>query len=105
MAVTTSQLYPVAGSTPPNPNQISNMVIATVVADSAGDTSAAITHFFNLPASDISSGFPSLLIENEASQTIGLPYELSEGPNFTILGLQGVGSWKVFVNRENTIVR
>jgi len=105
MAVTISQLYPVAGSTPGSPNLISNMVIATVAATAGTDTSASITHNFNLPPSDISSGFPMITIENEASQTIGIPYELSENPNFTILGLQGIGSWKVFIDRKNTIVR
>ena len=104
MAVTISQLYPVAGSTPPIPNMISTMVIATVAATSATDTSASITHGWGIVAS-ISSGFPRITIENEASQTVGQPYELSENSEFTILGLQGIGSWKVFLERAHDIER
>ena len=105
MAVTINYLYPVAGGVPPNPNEESNLIIATVTASAGTDTSAALTHFFALPASDISIGFPQIHIENEASQTIGAPFELSENPNFTVLGLQGIGSWKVFVDRVHSITR
>lgn len=104
MAVTISQLYPTAGSTPPNPNLISNMVVATIVATASTDTSASVTHFFGLPASDISSGFPLLDDKAEVSQSNPI-YELSENPNFTIFGLGGVGNWKVWISRPHTIVR
>ena len=104
MAVTINILYPVAGSDPPSPNLVSNMLIATVVATAAGDTSAAITHNFNLPASDISSGFPLLNFSAESSE-VNSVYELSENPNFTILGLPGVCSVKVWIDRVHSIVR
>jgi hypothetical protein len=104
MAVTISQLYPVAGAPPASPNTGSNMVVATVVATAAGDTSAAITHNFNLPASDISAGFPRVTPIAQSSE-INSVYELSENPNYTILGLPGVVSVKVWIDRPHSIVR
>jgi hypothetical protein len=106
MAITINYLYPVAGTTPPTPIQVANMVIATVQGSAASDTSAAITHDFGLPASDISSGFPEVEILQQANELTQGIWELSENPNFTVLGVSGiVGPVKVFIKRPHTIVR
>ena len=117
-AVTITYLYPTnfgplaGGNVAPTAVQMGpelsakyNEVIATVLATAAGDTSAVITHMFALTNSEITQGFPELnilLTTNDQSQ----PWELSENPNYTILGLPGlVGGVRVFIKRPNTLVR
>lgn len=107
MAVTTSNLYPIAGSAPTAAQALLvNMVIATVQGGAAGDTSAVITHNFGLPASDISFGLPEVEVLQQANELTQGIWELSENPNYTVLGLAGVvGPVKVFIKRPHSIVR
>lgn len=107
-AVTITYLYPTnngplaGGNVAPTQVQIGqptarrfNTVIATVVATAAGDTSAVITHNFQLTNSEISQGFPRVII-NPLSDTFGTSaiwFQASQNPNFTILqkGTLGTG--------------
>jgi hypothetical protein len=108
MAVTVTYLYPLTtpSTTPPTQTPINgqpaNLVVATVQATAAADTSALITHDFNLNNSDISGGFPELDFVAQTSD-VTIPWEISQGRNHTVLGLGGVGLWKVFVNRPHSI--
>jgi hypothetical protein len=89
MAVTVTYLYPVAGAVPTQAQMLNfNMVVASVASSAAGDNSAAITHDFNLPTSDISSGFPRVVLNKQgADTTAGADwYIASQNPNYTILG-------------------
>jgi hypothetical protein len=105
MAVTTNYLYPVTGSIPPFPNPY-NTVVVTIQGGAASDTSAQVSHNFNLPASDISFGFPELDFVQQVNEVTQGIWELSENPNFTIFGLAGVvGPVKVFIHRPHSIVR
>jgi hypothetical protein len=119
MAITLTYLWPTnngplgGGNVAPTVAQMIlteySTVVATVSASAAGDTSAIITHDFGLPASDISAGFPQLtLVPQDASEITSSWFELSENPNFTILGKGTVaagGAVKVFIQRPHSIVR
>jgi hypothetical protein len=110
MAVTVTYLYPATvnppGTTPPTPTPIAgqpaNLVVATILATAATDVSAVVTHDFNLNQSDISNGFPELDFVPQTSE-VTQPWEISEGRNHSVIGLGGVGLWKVFVNRPHSI--
>jgi hypothetical protein len=108
MAIVLTYLYPLypASTTPPSQTPINgqpaNLVVAIVQATAATDTSVGITHDLNLNSSDISFGFPELDIVPQTSDVTS-PWEVSEGRNHTILGLGGVGLWKVFINRPHSI--
>jgi len=107
-AVTTTYLYPTnngplaGGNVAPTQAQMGppqarkfNTVIATTVASAAGDTSAVITHNLQLTNSEISQGFPRVIL-NPLSDTFGTSaiwFQASQNPNFTILqkGTLGTG--------------
>ena len=93
MAITVTYLYPIAGSTPTVAQmQNFNMVVATVASSAAGDNSAVITHDLNLPASDISAGFPRVVINAQADDTTAGFYVVSQNPNYTILGANALAA-------------
>jgi hypothetical protein len=103
-AVTINYLYPVtAVGSLPNPNP-QCLVIATVQASAAADTSAVITHNFNYAPGEITSGFPMVVIVPQDGNEITSPwYEASENPNFTVLQKSTTaagGLAKVFVDRR-----
>lgn len=124
-AVTITYLYPtnngplaggnvaptIAQMGPPGARRF-NTVIATVVASAAGDTSAVITHDFQLTNSEISQGFPRVII-NPLSDTFGTSaiwFQASQNPNFTVLqkGTLGTGptsGTEVIIATPHTIDR
>jgi hypothetical protein len=109
MAVTISYLYPSTTVPSQSVNPGYNMVIATVSASAAADTSAVITHDFGLPASDISQGFPLLIFSPGDGNEITSPwYEASENPNYTVLQKSTTaagGLLKVNISRPHSITR
>jgi hypothetical protein len=108
MAITVTYLYPTTVAPTLAQMQNFNMVIATVASTSTADTSAVITHDFALTAAEISQGFPEVeWIAQDQSEITSSWFELSENPNFTILGkgTTAGGTIKVFLKRPHTIVR
>jgi hypothetical protein len=107
MAVTITYLYP--STSVPATYTPGNMVVATVVATAALDTSAVITHQFNLSAADISSGFPMVVLTpQDGNEITSAWYEASENPNYTILQKNTTaigGTEKVNISRPNTLTR
>lgn len=106
MAVTITYLYPRTAA--PSAGQTANMVIATVSASAAADTSAIITHAMSLAASEITQGFPRTVIVPQADQTTSPWFEASQNPNFTILQKSTAGAGgavKVIIDEPNTIDR
>lgn len=106
MAVTINYLYP--GTSVPTAALATNTLVATVIATAAADTSAVITHQMNLPASDISSGFPWVNVIPQADETTSGWFEASENPNFTVLQKNTLGAGalaKVSIQRPHSIVR
>jgi len=88
-AVTITYLWP--GTSVPlataNPAGLPQQtVVATVTATAAADTSAVITHQFNLSAAQITQGWPRLTLVPEADPEITSAwYESSQAPNYTVL--------------------
>jgi hypothetical protein len=109
-AVTITYLYPGTVVPPPTPFPLpQNMVIATVAASAAADTSAVITHLFNLSNAEITQGFPTVVIMPQADPEVTSGwFEASENPNYSVLQKNttaaGVLS-KVSITRPHTIVR
>lgn len=103
--VTTSYLFP--ATTTPTFTQ-GSMVIATVASSAAGDNSAIITHAFGLSNAEISQGFPILTFDNQGDEQSGGWFEVSENPNFVVLGAgtsAAKPTTKVVIERPNTLVR
>jgi hypothetical protein len=105
-AVTISYLWP--GTTVPlataNPDGIpQSTIVATVTATAAADTSAVITHQFNLTPAEITQGFPRLTLVPQADPEITSNwYEASEAPNYTVLQKNTTAAGvktKVFISR------
>ena len=88
MAITLQYTYPAIAATAPSlaTMQNFNMVVCTVASSASADNSAVITHDLNLPASDISAGFPRVVINAQADDTTSGWYIVSQNPNYTILG-------------------
>lgn len=106
MAVTITYLYPRTAA--PSAGQTASMVVATVVASAAADTSAIITHAMNLANSEISQGFPQTIITPLADGATSPWFEASQAPNFTVLQktTTDVGALsKVSINRPHSIVK
>ena len=84
-------------------------VVATVVAGAASDTSAVITHNFNLSAAEITQGFPTVILQPQDSNEITSPwFEASENPNYTVLQKNTTaagGTEKVTIMRPPTNTR
>lgn len=108
MSVTISYLYPTnlgplaGGNVAPTQLQMGsaisgakfNTVVATVVATAAADTSAVITHNFQLTNAEISQGWPRVILVSQGDETTAAWYEASENPNYTVLvkNTLGVGA-------------
>ncbi len=113
MAVTITYLWEgqgVATTNPPTQAQAFKIstVVATIVAGAAGDTSAVVTHDFNLPASDMSAGFPESNMVPQGDETTSPWWEASTNPNYTVYqkNTLGVGpTYKIFIHRPHTLVR
>jgi hypothetical protein len=107
MAVTITYLYP--STTVPTSRLPGNMLVATVQASAAADTSAVITHQFNFGADAITNGFPMVvLVSQDGNEITSAWYEASEAPNYTILqkGTTAAGGLeKVFIARPNSLTR
>lgn len=111
----TNYLYPVTGSTPPTLAQGANVnsVVATVYPSSGTDAAVGITHNMNMPASDISQGWPMLEIRGLDSLAGQSGWFLqSVDPNYVGLarltsnqGEDTVPQIKVIVSRPQTIFR
>lgn len=85
-----------------------NLVVATVIAAAAADTSAVITHNFQLTAAEITQGFPRLTFVPQVDDTTSPWFEASENPNYTVLQKNTLGTGpltKVFVDRVHKIIR
>ena len=72
-----------------------NSVVGTVVAGLAADTQQIITHNLNLPAADISSGFPVVTL-TPTTDPFGSSagwFVASQNPNYTVVqkGTLGTG--------------
>lgn len=109
-AVTITYLYPGTVAPPAIPNPLpQSMVIATVVATAAADTSAVITHQFGLSNAEITQGFPRVAIIAQDGNEITSPWwEASENPNYTILqkGTVAIGGLaKVIIDRPHSMGR
>jgi propanediol dehydratase large subunit len=107
MAVTITYLYPSASV--PTTRTPGNMVVATIQASAALDTSAVITHQFNFGPDALSSGFPMMvLVPQDGNEITSAWYEASENPNYTILQKNTTaagGLEKVFLSRPNSLTR
>lgn len=111
MAVTTTYLYPQTAA--PTGAQMNvnrkNTLVATVLAGAAADTSAIITHAFNLTAAEITQGFPTVVLTAQDGNQITSPWYLaSQNPNYTILqkGTVAAGGQVIAtISRPHTIVR
>lgn len=68
MAATITYAYPVSGTTPPTLAQTSNLVNAQVVWADA-DTTATITHNFNLSATSVAQLRPTVIFNLDPSST------------------------------------
>lgn len=110
-AVTITFLYPY--TTAPTAAQQAavphSTVVATVSASAAADTSAVITHNFNLSAAEITQGFPTVILApQDGNEITSAWFELSENPNYTVLGKGTVaagGTQKVTIMRPATNIR
>lgn len=106
MAVTITYLYPQTSAPTLAQALAANMVVATVAASAAADTSAVITHNFNLSDAQISQGFPRTVIVPQASEQSSNWFEASQNPNFTVLQkpTDAAGpTVKVFIDRPHSI--
>jgi len=94
MAITLSYSWPFISANPPTVAQMQNfnMVVASVASSAAGDNSAIITHDLNLPAADISSGFPRVVFNAQGDDTTAGWFVASQNPNYTILGANTLGA-------------
>ena len=120
-AVTTTYLYPtnlgplVGGNVAPTQTQMGpetaakfNTVIATVSASAAGDTSAVITHNFQLTAGEISQGFPRTVLEFLTDATSSPWFVASQNPNYTVIQkntLNAGPTVEVIIDRPHTLTR
>jgi hypothetical protein len=85
-------------------------VIATVFPTSSPDTAAVITHDFQMPAADISAGWPQVIIEPIDSLALASDWWVqSVDPNYlglarltSLAGQDTVPQIKVFVSRPWT---
>ena len=118
MAVTITNLYPTnlgplaGGNVAPTQVQMGdpkaakfNTVIATISASAASDTSALITHNFQLTASEISQGFPRVVLIPLADETSSPWFEASQNPNFSIFQkntLNAGAAYRVMISRPLT---
>lgn len=121
MAITTTYLWPTnngplgGGNVAPTQQQMGpptarkfNTVIATVSASAAGDTSAVITHNFQMTNAEISEGFPTPIIVFQTDETSSPWYEASENPNYTVLQkntLSAGATAKVAIRTPTTLDR
>lgn len=116
MAVTINYLNVGSGSTPPTAAQAYgvNTLNVTLSPSASTDVSQTITHNFNLPASDISAGWPEVTI-NGLDTLAGASawYVVTQNPNFTAMGRLGTtagvdaGAAQILVSisKPNTLVR
>lgn len=109
MAVTINYLWPQQGSQPTAATmQNFNMLIASVVATTTADTSAAITHSFGLATSDITQGMPTVVLTPQGDPTTGAWYLSSQATNFAILQKNTTSAGPqtvVTITRPNSLVR
>lgn len=114
MAVGVTYLRPATGATAPTQKQVQRQstVVAVLAGTALNDTQVFVSHDFNLPASDISQGFPTVDFEPlDPSAYTAQWFEASQAPNFTMLGKTvSVGNLagnqlKVTITRPNTLVR
>lgn len=108
MAVTITYTYPQTSAPTAVQARAANMVVATVAASAAADTSAVITHNFALSNAEITQGFPRTVIVPQASEQSSNWFEASQNPNFTVLQKPTADTGptaKVFIDRPHTIVR
>lgn len=86
-AVTITYLFPF--TTAPTAAQQAavphSTVVATIQASAAADTSAVVTHNFNLSNAEITQGFPVPILTPQDSNEITSPwFEASENPNYSV---------------------
>ncbi len=108
MSVTINYLWPQATQPTANTMQNFNMLIASVVATTTADTSAAITHSFGLATSDITQGMPTTVLTPQGDPTTGAWYLSSQNVNYTILQKNTTSAGPqtlVTITRPNTLVR
>ncbi len=117
MAMTLNYLSAGTGSTPPTAAlaYAVNTVNVTLSPAASTDNSQAITHNFNLPAADISSGWPEIVINGlDTLASASAWFVLSQNPNFSVigrgantLGLESGANAQVLVSisKPNTLVR
>lgn len=115
MAVTPYYLRPATGATAPTASKTQRLstVVAVLAAVANADTQVTITHDFGAAASDITQGFPSVLLTPlDPTAFTSNWYLLSQNPNYTVLNKtntsQGVLSGSqllVTISRPNTLVR
>lgn len=108
MAITTTYLWPQTSAPTLAQALAVNTVVATVVASAAADTSAIITHAFNLSNAEITQGWPRTTLVPQGDDTTANWFEASQNPNFTVLQKPTLGTGpttKVFIDRPHTVTR
>lgn len=114
MAATVSYIRP-NGTNPPTQRQVQRQctVIVLVSFTSLTDTQLFVTHNLNLPASDISQGFPNLFYQPlDPSFYAAQWFQVSQNPNFVMLGktvsvgaLASAAQFELTIDKRNTIAR
>jgi hypothetical protein len=115
MANTINYLSPVVGATPPTQAQaaVVNTVIATIAPGQTNAPTQALTHNLQIPAADISSGWPNVGVEpldNLAGTSAWFIQSID--PNYVGLaqanssgGFDTSAQIKVKMSRPNTLIR
>lgn len=87
-AVTITNLWPTSATPTAALRPLKQQsVCVTVSASAASDTSASVTHQFNLTNAQITQGWPHMTILPQDGNEITSPwFEASQAPNFSVLG-------------------
>jgi len=117
MSVTINYLRPITAAitTPPTVAQSQRLstVVAVLASNDGTTVSITITHDLNLPASDISQGFPTIVLTPlDTTATAAAFWVRASRPDYLVLG-QVISSFsgaspvqlEVTISRPNTLVR
>lgn len=115
MAYTVNYLRPVFGTTPPTATQAANVntVVASIFPNNSADGQLAITHNLNIPAGDLSQGFPTITFRTVDSVGTGSGYyQASQNANFVVINRTGTTAGvdsqpqsQVYISRPHTIAQ
>lgn len=113
MAYTINYLRPVFGTTAPTAAQAANVntVVASIFPNNSADGQIAITHNMNIPAGDLSQGFPEVTFRTIDNLGGGSGFYLaSQNANYTVAnrvgttaGVDSQPQVQVYISRPHTI--